>query len=711
MQIIQGIRDKGTVIFSLVIAIALIGFILMSSEKGSGSKLFGGNTTAIGKINGSPVELSDFNARVDQEDDKQARQSGQQPTGTASMRIREQVWNQFVAESVFYKEADKLGITLTSKELTAILMSDDPSNPLLQERDLLDATGKLDKDKARDALGNIKKSKGDQRTMIDDQVIEPLRLSTAAAKYGGMISGSAYYPSWMKTRDEADAKNFAVISYAGIAYSELADSTVKVTDEDIDNYTAKHKDEFKQEAGRMISYLSFSENPSADDSAKTKQSLENLKTQFAVDTNAKSFTARNTSAIDFNDQFLPLSKITSVAKDSLVKLAPGTVYGPYVDGENYVLAKVIGVKQMPDSVKARHILIAINDLKTGQPIRSDSAAKKLADSVFAAIKGGADFAALASKYSASPEGQTKGGDLGTFGYGTMVPEFNDYAFSKNVGDMDVIKTQFGYHVIDVLSQSNFKPAFKIAYLAKPINASDETIDAAGIAATKASQSKNSAALAEYAAKNGLKLTDLPNFTVKENDFSLGNLQDARALVRWVFTAKKGDVSEPIPAGDVFVVATVNKIFSKGTQDAETARPMVEAAVRNQKKADIIIAKIGANPTPETAAAAYNKTVLTAGADSTINMNSRIINGIGPEPKVIGASFCAAFQTKPSGPIVGATGVYVIRVTSVQPKAPMTPEALTALDKTHMDAIRQSAGNWFEPLRDQADIKDNRSKFF
>ena len=710
MQIIQSIREKGAAIIIIVIAISLIGFILMDAKPGGGNgSLFSGNSTNVGKINGKDIELNEFNRRVAIEENNKAAQTGQQPTGAAVLRIREQVWNQIVAEEVFYKEAEKLGINLTPKELSAILMSSDQLNPFMKERGMVDpATGQLDQTKAREALNNIKKFKGEQREAVDAQILEPLKLSTAAAKYGGLISAAAYYPKWMQEKDAAEAKAFATISYVAVGYNEISDSAVIVKDEDINNYVAKHKDLFKQEAGRTISYLTFSQLPTAADSTKALQNITNLTTQFAADSNTKAFVARNTSAVDFVDEYLPLSKIQSQVKDTVIKQGVGVVSGPYLDGSNYTLAKVIGTKQLPDSVKARHILISLND-QTGNPVRSDSAAKTLADSILAAVKGGADFGALALKYS-SDGSSTTGGDLGTFGYGAMVPEFNDFTFNKSVGEKAVVRTQFGYHVIDILSQSNFNTAYKIAFLAKPIQSSDETINAASLASSKAAAQKNAKDLSDYAAKNGLSLVELPT-TLKENDFTVGNMQDARSLVRWAFEAKKGDVSEPIIIGDDFIVATVNKIYTEGTQDAATARFGAEAIVRNIKKAELITAKLGATPTLESAAAAYNKQVLTAGADSTITMTGRIINGIGAEPKIIGAAFNKEYATKASAPIAGTTGVFVIKVQGVQQKVEPTTDEKAAQTTARFAAIRQQTNNWFEALRKQADIKDTRAKFF
>ncbi len=709
MQIIQSIKDRGGVVMAIFIAIALISFILMDSKSDSNRGSLTGNNP-VGSINGSSIDIQEFDKRFKQEEAKQSQQRGGQPlSGADAMGVRDQVWNQIVAENVFYAEADKLGINLTSKELSYILQSNDPSNPFLQEKSLMGADGKIDPAKVSEALVNIKKFKGEQRDNIDAQIIEPLKLSTAASKYGAMMNGAAYYPTWMKEKELGEDKSFATITYATVPYNEISDSTVAVSDADVNSYVAKHKELFKQEAGRTISYLSFSQDPSTLDSANAKKSVEELKASFALDTSAKNFVARNTSVVDFQDEFLPLSRIQSAAKDSIIKQAVGVVSGPYVDGVNYSIAKIIGTKELPDSVKARHILIGTRDPQSGAELMSDSAAKKLADSLFASIKAGGNFVELAAKYSTDGS-KTKGGDLGTFGYGQMVPEFNEFCFTKAVGAKDVVKTQFGYHIIEVMSQSNFKPAYKIAFVAKPIVPSDETINAANLAATKAAANKGGKELADYASKNGLKMVEMPTI-IKENEFRVGNLQDARAVVKWAFGAKKGAVSDPIPVGNQFVVATVVNVYAEGTQDATIARSGAESIIRKEKKAALIIEKLGPNPTMETITAKYNKQTQVIGADSTLTYTTKIINGLGVEPKIVGAAFNATYLTKPSAPIEGNTGVYIIKVNTVQPKTEKTVEQQTSLVTTRNQALKQGASNWFEALRKQATIKDKRSKYF
>ena len=710
MQIIQSIKDRGGIVMAILIAIALISFILMDSNSSANRGRTGDDT--VGKINGNSIDLIEYNKRVKQEEAKQSGQRGGQPLSSAeSNQVREQVWNQIIAENVFFKEAEKLGITLTSNELSEILKSNDPMNPLTQERSLLGPDGKLDQVKLSEALGRIKKATGADKESFDAAVIDPLRLNTVAAKYGAMMNASAYYPTWMREKEMAEDKNFATISYVTVPYSDISDSTITVTDDDINKYVAKHKKLFKQEAGRNISYLSFSQNPSANDSAEARKLIDDLKIQFAKDSSPKTFVARSSSSIAYQDEFLPLARIQSSVKDSMVKFGVGTVAGPFLDGGNYALSKILDTKQLPDSVKARHILIGTVDRNSGAILMEDSAASKLADSILMAVKGGANFGELAMKYSTDPGSKIKAGDLGTFGNGAMVAEFNEFCFSKAAGATDKVKTQFGYHVINIVNQSNFKTAYKIAIVAKPIIPSDETVNGANMAATKAAANKTTKALKEYVEKNpSLKLEETP-MAIKENDFGVGAMQDARALVRWAFDAKQGAVSDPIPVGKSFIVATLNKIYTEGTQDAATAKSGAESIIKKEKKAAMIIAKLGATPTLENAAAAYSKQILNAGADSSISMTSKLINGIGVEPKIIGAAFNKDYQTKVSPAIEGTTGVFVLKANGVQPRAATTPEQEAAFIKTRAGSLKQVCANWFEALRKQADIKDNRAKYF
>jgi len=709
MQIIQSIREKGAPITIAAIALALIAFILMDAKRDRGAR---SATDSIGKVNGTGIGQDEFSKKVLQLENQEEQQSGQKPSTSRISQIREQVWNQIVAEKVFYAEAAKLGIEFTSKELDYILKSNDQSNPLMQDRSMIDpATGKLDMAKVGQAITSIKKMTGEKWDMVNAQLIEPQKLTSVSTKYFALLNASAYYPTWMEEKDAKEEKSFANISYVQIPYQTISDSTIKVTDEEVAEYVKKHKGLFKQEAGRMISYVAFSQLPSAIDSAKTRVQVEGLKNDFAAETNVKAFLAKNTSAIDFDTNYVPTAKIQSRYKDSITRLSVGSVYGPYVENKNYVLAKMLGSKTLPDSAHARHILIATVNPQTGEPVLEDSIAHKRADSINNAISGGANFAMLAMMYS-SDGSKDKGGDLGTFGNGAMVAEFNKFCFEKPVGSRAVVRTQYGYHIIDLLGQKGSSPAYKIGYLAKDIFASPETINNASNEALKLSSEKDAKKMEAYVQKKGLQKITVPTI-IKENDAQVGQLQDARALVRWAFEAKKGDVSEPMPIGDQYVVATVDKIYEEGTQDVETARPMAENAIREEKKADQIIKALGANPTLESASAKYGKEIkTTAASDSSLTFKAQKIDSIGYEPKLIGAVFNKANLNKVAAPVAGKIGVFVFKVNSFAEKAanPNEDKVQKRLEQT--TALRnQAVSNWFEGLRKRATIKDDRSKFF
>ena len=712
MSIIQTIRDKGAAIVIGVIALSLIGFLLMDARSGAAKGLFGGgNSKTIGVVNGKDIEYDDFNAKV-----KDAEAQYQNAGAAMRPQIMQSVWDQMVAEKVVASEFDKLGLTFTIKEMNATMFSDDAPQQLKQA--FTDPkTGQYDIAKAQQWWTETRKAKNaEQRLAVTSQVIDPMRLNSLYTKYTSMIAGSIYTPSWMVAKENEADNLFATISYVAIPYSVISDSAIKVTDDDIEKYLEKNKIKYKQEAGRMISYVAFSGAPNAKDTADAKKFIEGLKPQFVSDTNAKTFLARNTTAINFFDGYTLKSKMQMPEKDSIINLPERKVFGPYLDAGNYVLAKKLSTKLLPDSIKCRHILLGTTNPQTGQALMPDSIAKQKTDSIERAIKSGADFTALEEKYSTDEAAKKDKGvmtfDIATIQGDGFAKEFGDFLLNEKGETKKVVKTQFGWHYIEILEKKNLQQGYKVAYLAKEIIPSDETVNAANAAATKLSgMARDIKAFDEYVKKNGLTKVDVP-VVVKENDAQLGSLQDARTIVKWAFDANEGEVSEPFSVGNQFVVAGVTKKVKEGLPDVKTARPLVESLVRNKKKAEEIIKKTGKATILETAAAAYQKQVLTTGADSTLTFNAAIINGIGNEPKVAGASFNKEFQTKSSPAIEGNTGVFFVKINSINPK-PQPPDSIARQQRNMKvnQAMQSALGKSFEALKKIADIKDKRSKFF
>ncbi|MCO6496606.1 MAG: SurA N-terminal domain-containing protein [Chitinophagaceae bacterium] len=709
MSIIQAIREKGAVLVISLVAISLIGFILMDSISSTGKLFGGGNETTIGIVNGDAIDYQEFNEKVTEMEQQYGNQSGQRNM------VMQGAWDQMVSERIVNDQFDKLGLVFTAKELSSVLFSEEA--PLQLKQAFTDPnTGQYDIEQAKQWWSQVKQNKNkEQRSALISQVIDPMVLNSLYSKYTALIAGSINEPSWMINMEKASATDFAVISYVSVPYSTIADSTVKISTQDVKDYLNARKSMFKQENGTMISYVSFSAAPSKEDSLAVFNALEELKPEFRADTNAKFFLGRNGSTIPFFDGYLPGSQIQAPIGEPVSSLVKGEVYGPYLDGKNYVLAKVIDIKNMPDSFKVRHILFGTIDPQTQQPIMDDSTARRKADSVATAIKNGASFDALEPIYSTDQGAkQTQGVmnfDLKTVQSDNFAKEFGKFLLNDAGETKKVVKTEFGYHYIEIMSKSHYEPSYKIAYMARQIDPSDETINKANAEAVKLSAAATSPkALEEYLVQNGISKVDLP-LPVGENDYQLGSYANAREIVRWANEAKEGAVSEPFSIDDDFVVAIVNRRLREGLMDVQTALPYVESDIRNQKKAEVIKKKMTNTSSLEAVAKDFNVQVMTAGEDSTLTFNSQIISGIGNEPKVTGAAFAKDAENKVSAPISGNNGVFVIKVDSYGKKP--VDDALwqeqVAADRNRelQTALQQS----FMGLRKMAKIKDYRSKFF
>lgn len=709
MSILQTIREKGTVLVIAVVAISLIGFVLMDSMSGSGSLFGGGDQTTLGIINGEKIDYQEFNKKVTEMESQFGGQSGQRN------QIMEGAWEQMVAEKIVDGQFENLGLVFTPKEMSSIMFSND-APPQMKQAFTDPQTGQYDIEQAKQWWTQVKAQRNnEQRNAIISQVIDPMVLNSLYSKYTSMIAGSIYQPSWLKGMDSINNTEFAQISYVAVPYTTISDSTIKISDKEIKDYVRDHKEAFQQEAGVMLSYVSFSAAPSSTDSQNVLKSVEELKEPFIKDSNAKFFLGRNSSAIQYFDGYVAESQLQVPNRDEIISLPVGGVYGPYLDGKNYVLAKKVEVRILPDSFRVRHILLGTINPQTQQPLLPDSTAKRLADSIATAIQNGANFDELEQKYSTDEGAKQTNGvmtfDLQTVQSANFAREFGNFLLNTTGENKKVVKTQFGYHYIEILDRIHPGPAFKIAYMAREIDPSDETINDANAKAVKlTAASKDLKEFNNYVAKNGLAKIDLPT-EVKENDYQFGSYPDARNVIRWAMDAKEGSISEPFSVGDDFVVVAVDKKIRTGTADVATARPTVESVLRNRKKAAEIEKKINNASSLESVAQIFNVQVLQTGEDSTLTFNAQIINGIGSEPRVAGASFNKEYQSKISPAIPGNTGVFIIRVNQLGIRQVAEETQLQQQLMMHNQQIQIALQQSFAGLRKIATIKDYRSKFF
>ena len=699
MSVIQRIRDKGAWFVFGIIALALLAFILQDGSFRRGN--FFSNTTVIGKVNGQSIERANFEEKVSMYGGRGANRE----------QTIAQLWNNEVASIIMDQQYKKLGLTVTAKEVSDILFNP-VTSPL--KREFTDPkTGMFMADEAKAAFEQLKKSKNTQQmAQVEEAYIKPAIQQALQAKYQALLQQAMYVPKWLGTKTEADNNLISNVSYVYAPYSAIPDSSVKVSDDEIMAYANKHKDEYKRdEESRSIAYVSFDANPSAADSMATYQQVLAKKADLATNTNINSFFAQNTSDLPYYDGFISKNQIKQKSIDSITKLPVTGVYGPYLDGNEYVIAKLIAMKQLPDSAKVRHILVATHqqDQQTGvlQRVREDSAARKIMDTIEMELKAGIPFDSVAMKYS-DDGNKNSGGVYDYFTTGRMVPSFNDFSFEKPVGSKGVITTEYGLHYVEVLGQKGSSPAYKIAYYAKPITVSNET-DAAAVnaAAQFVSLSKNRKDFDAAAAKMNKPI--LTAGDIKENDYNVPNLGDSRSLVRWIYEHSVGDVDQdPVRIGNNYVVPIVTAAIKPGLPPAAILKPMIEPIVRNEKKAKILLdTKFKAGADLNAFATATGSSVQKA---DSISFSAPFITGIGNDAKFTGASFNKAYLNKVTPPIAGSNGVFALQVEAINSKT-STPEESQTIQQTLLQSLRMATYRGMDALRKSAVVKDYRSKFY
>jgi len=720
MSVIQTIRDRGALISAIIIAFSLVGFILMDAFSGKSSLFSGDRSTTVGSVNGQKIDYREFEEAVKRTEQNMSQQGY---GGGEMMRQQaiQQVWNQEVNRLVLQTEFEKLGLELGKKELNDVVYNNPPAQIVQQFTD--PNTGQFNAVAYQQQIDYLKRSKNEAEIESFNSFIEGLSFERMNEKYNAMVVAGSYAPKWFIEKQNSENSQIASITYVQVPYTKITDSTIKVSDKEINDYVSKHKDEFKQNESRTIAYVTFSAAPTSKDSADLRNQLASEKEDFARTDNPAAFINQKGSAIPYFDGYVAKSQIQVPDADSILKLADNEVYGPYIDQSNYALAKMVGRMTLPDSVKCRHVLISTDVNQGGF---EDSVAAQKIDSVKKAIEGGASWAAMVDQYNPQGDGSRQQNGEMTFSSTQIqspgfAKEFAQYIlFDGKTGQRKVVKTSFGYHYIEIMEQKGIEPHYKVAYLSKPINPSQETEnnalnDATTFAGNSRSiESFNTNVEKELQPKGINKLLA----SVGPNDYNIMGLGTDRSFIRDIYKADRGEVLEPARIGLNYVVAIVTDITKEGTMDADRARPMVEPVLRNKKKAEELKTKIGTYSTLEEVATKMGEQVQTA--DSLRFTGGA--PGIGYETKLIGASFDPANKGKlVTTPIVGNSGVYILRVDGISATAVAAANVEEQRKALRMRAQQQIMGYGYGGfsqgggpsalLRQDAKIKDKRTDFY
>lgn len=707
MSLINKIRERSGLAVG-VIAVSLILFIVGSDLLGGRSTLFGSNNQEVGEIDGKTIDNQDFQAKIEQIRAQYEQQTGRAPGEQEMAQVREQAWNQLIFETAYQKEFDKLGLTVSPDELVDMVQGENIS-PEVRQAFTNPQTGQFDKNQIVQylkGLNNVPPAQKAQWASFEQQ----LSVNRIREKYNNLLQLTNYVTTAEAQKEYTAQNTKADAKLLFVPYYSVNDTTVKVTDSELSDYLDKHKDEFTGANTRTIQYVTFAVNPSKEDSAALYTDIKTLARGLGGAKNDSTFARQNTDVP--MALYQTIGEMPAQLRAAVPTFAPGGVYGPFREGNIYFIYKYGGTKKDTSlTVRASHILIRA----TAKTDSAKAQARQRAEGILKQIQGGASFEALAQSNSEDGSAQ-QGGDLGYFknnGEKRMVKPFEEAVFGFTGTGLipRLVETDYGYHIIKV-TEPKTNILYRVAGIGKTITPSEATTNEAYQRASQfAATSKTKDDFLENAKKDrALVVANAER--IPETASSINALQDARQVVRWAFDDKTdmNGVSEPFQVGDQYVVAVLTGKTDKEKVTVDDYRSELTAKVRNQKKAEQIIAKLGnvSAGTLEAAAQKYGAGAVVETADD-INLATGFLRSAGVDPVALGRVF-GQKAGKRSKPFAGESGVLVIEPTRI---APASNVADYAMYKTSLqqNQAQRTAVYTNEAIKEAANIVDNRAKLY
>lgn len=676
MAIIEKIRQQRGLLL-VFIGIGLLSFLIPYDAVMS---LFGNSNSAIGEIDGQSISAQEWQRALQDREPLFQYQGNEQS-------LSNDTWNQLVENIIFQDEFDALGIEVSDEEYEEIMFGE-----LLSPFVKSTIYGGKDSTSLKE---QVRKSFDGMDAKMAENWKKLIKQKRQKEKYDVMLRKATYASSvdgkWaFKTSNDKVTLEFVVKTFA-----EIPDSSITWTENDVRAYYNRHKNdrEYRQETSRSVKYLNFPVQATMADSALMRVSMEQMAVDFSTAKSDSMYAANNASNpaeayINYTDGMLPADVEARIKSDSL-----GSVMGPFVHNGRYYVVKSSKRGVDNNSVEARHILI--KDKATGQ--------SKL-DSLKTVIAKGNNFAEIAKQYSEDPGSGAQGGDLGKFSRGQMVKPFEDACFNGAVGSLQIVESDFGWHLIEVTGK-NF-PYTKIAQIERAIEPSSKTVKGAYALAKEFSINCTDTASFRLAAdtlNGGTKLIDGKN--LKANATSVGALAEAGEIVGWAYGAELGEVSQPMMIGKDYVIAALTEVKEKGVPTLENVYDAMKIEAIKEKKAEKYTAMMNEGSLTDIATRIGSE-VKTAENVSMRNSNLPSSGVSMQENAVIGACFGLG-TGKMSKAIVGKGGVYVIQRNADITNAESVDNYQSDQDRTTSTYQQKAANTVFTSFKEAAHVEDNR----
>lgn len=705
MATLQTIRDRAGILIAIVIGLALLAFILGDFfGQGSGPTFGSKKVFEIAEIDGKSISYQQYEQKI-QNLTEIYKLTGQSTVDETMLEsIREQTWQQVIREYVLEQELEELGLMISADEMFDLVQGAEP-HPFIQQLFTDQQTGQLNRAGLMQFLKTLDSDPAQRAywLFLENEILQDREFT----KYNNLVRQGLYVTSL-----EAEAEHLAINKKVNFSYivkrlTSVPDSLVTFTDNDLAKYHREHRNSYKQTASRNIEYVAFDVVPSAGDIKAAEDWINTIITDFKETTDVRQFVSLS-SDVPFDNRNLKLEEVPEMIRDFVGSAAVGDIYGPFFENETYKLSKLAEINNLPDSVHARHILITPT-----QELTYDQAMLE-ADSLKNLIESGTDFGLLALINSDDQGSAQLGGDLGWFREGMMVEPFNDACFEGAAGDITVVESQFGFHIIEILEQGKPVTKYKVGTVERTIEPSSNTYqvvysEASRFAGTSPTyESFNQSIIDQKSEKR------IAN-DIKIDDKVIPGLESPRSLIRSIFETDEGEIvldfSEQaiFELGDKFIVAYVTQVREDGFSSLDQVLPDVELNVRKERKSEMIVQELQTQLADigslEELAGNLNLSVSEA---NDITFNSFSIPGAGIEPAVI-ATAVNLPQDAISQPIKGSNGVYVLVVNEItEPESSDLESIRTRLVTSFRVRANYEA---FEALKKAAKIVDSRSKFY
>ena len=693
------------------IAIGLIGISILAFvvSDAFNSKATGGffkrNRNDVGVVSGKSITYTDFQARYDQAVERYKEQNQVENVNDAiRSQIRDELWTMITDEIIYGQEYDELNLSISPVELSYMVTGPDPV-PSVKQAFTNPKTGVFEKDNLINFLKNLDQAEPRYKNMWLD-FEENLVKEQKKQKYNDLIKNSLYVTD-LDAQDIYYGKNqLANFEYIALPLKTIVDSTVVYSDKDLKKMYEKIRKQFEVEDSRSFDYVTFEIIPTKDDTLELFKQMQQLRKDYTLTTKDSLFVEVN-SDVHFDTLFHPKGFYPEKL-ESFFYPNPTTdsVVGPYLDDNKIKLAKIVDYKH--DTIfyyKASHILFK----PEGNTLKDTANAIKKARDLMARLKKGGKFADSAMKYSSDNGSAMKGGDLGWFKDGSMVKPFMAAVKKGKKGDMVVVKSQFGAHLI-YITDNKSDLLMRIGIITKNITPSSKTYQSVYNLATKFRSKADNAQSFQKVVKEQ-ELNKKIATDIKPNDKEIPGMISSRKLINTVFQKKKDEVSDIIEMESRFVVFTITKIVKKGYATQEDLKDQLVKRVIKEKKQEMLAKKMDdakqKSPNLEGIAKTLN---LAVDKMTNLNLSMPYLASYGEEKYVAGY----VFGSKPnviSNPVKGETAVYMFILKDFSKV--QTPKNFDESKKELYNNYRGGMAQYesYASLKEAAKILDLRYKFY